>query len=158
MKILNQSLMAIVCMACSFVSCDSNDDYKPESVVEEALKAKYPTATHVEWEKKKEYQVADCIVESRELDVWFTANAEWKMTETDLRKTDIPTAIAEAIAASEYANWLIDDVDVLEYPAKAKEYVIEVEQGIHETDLYYSEAGELLRTKVTTADDTHWPE
>lgn len=160
MKTIKWSLLAVICVTfVAFTSCDSDDDYRPESSIMEALSTKYPNATHVEWEKKKNYYVADCRVDNKDLDVWFNTNAEWKMTETDLLKSDIPTAVSQAIAASEYADWHIDDVDLLEYPSKTKEYVIEVEKGAQEWDLYYSETGELLHKKdVSTGDDTHWPE
>lgn len=160
MKKFEFGLLAMACVfTFSLVSCSDDDDYKPEAVVEEALKAKYPSATRIEWEQKGSYLVADCMVESKDIDAWFTSSGQWTMTEIDLLKSDIPAAVNTTLSASEYAAWVIDDVDLLEYPLKEKEYVIEVEQGAQEMDLYFSEAGVLLRTKdVSTGDDTHWPE
>jgi len=145
----------------AFTACDDDDDNKGmDPKFNEALLQKYPDAVKIEWERKGDYQVADCHVGANDLEVWYTAaNAEWKMTETELPTTALPAAISEAIKAGEYAAWRIDDVDMLEYPAKDKEYVVEVEQGKQEFDLYYSESGEFLRKKdVSGADDTHWPE
>ncbi|MCD7899290.1 MAG: PepSY-like domain-containing protein, partial [Bacteroides sp.] len=137
MKTIKWNLLAIICVSLmSFTSCDSDDDFRPESSYMEALAAKYPNATYVEWDRKGEYHVADCRVDNKDLDVWFSATAEWKMTETDLLVSDLPAAITQAIAASEYADWFIDEVDLLEYPSKAKEYVIEVERNNQEMDLY----------------------
>ncbi len=47
----------------------------------QALKSKYPSAIHVEWEQKGGYFVADCKVDGQEKDVWFNNQAEWKLTE-----------------------------------------------------------------------------
>lgn len=142
-----------------FSSCEKDDDINPEPIFHEALSTKYPNATRAEWEKKKEYYVADCWVDNKDLEVWFNKSAEWLMTETELTKANLPAAIVTALESGKYAGWWIDDVDVLEYPSAATRYVVEVEQGKKEIDLYFSEEGELIEEKdVTNRDDTHWPE
>ena len=139
-------------------SC-SDDDFRPEEIFQSALMGKYPDATRVEWEKKKIYVVADCIVEGKDADVWFSKNAEWKMTEIDILKNELPAAVTTSLAGSIYDTWRIDDVDLLKFPSKADEYVVEIEQGAKEILLYYSAGGELLREKdVSNSDDTNWPE
>ncbi|NDV65138.1 PepSY-like domain-containing protein [Bacteroides sp. 224] len=161
MKEINLTLLTLLCAVLFGFTCtscsDDDDDYKPEQKFEEALSAKYPNATRVEWEKKRTFLVADCWVGDKDIDVWFTESAEWRMTETDLLPANLPEAITTAIAASKYASWRIDDVDYLEYPSKDAEYVIEVEQGKTGMALYYTATGEFLREKDVSADDTNWP-
>ncbi|NDV83965.1 PepSY-like domain-containing protein [Bacteroides sp. 51] len=161
MKEVRFMMLAAMCMAMfSFTSCSDDDDFKPEDAVQAALTAKYPNATHIEWEKKKTYLVADCHVDGKDLDVWFTADAQWKMTETELLAADLPAAVTAALAAhATYGSWRVDDRDLLQYANGASEYVIEVEEHNKEVDLYFSADGELLdEVDVTTGDDTHWPE
>lgn len=142
-----------------FSSCEKDDDINPEPAFHEALSAKYPHATRAEWERKKEYYVADCWVDNNDMEVWFNKSAEWLMTETELTKANLPAAITTALGSGKYADWWIDDVDVLEYPSAVTHYVVEVEQGKKEIDLYFSEEGELIEERdVTNKDDTHWPE
>lgn len=158
MKATKWIMLPTLLVLFGFASCD-DDDLKVDSEYSNALAKKYPDATRIEWERKKDYFVADCWVDAKDLEVWFSVGGVWEMTETELRTADLPEAISQAINESEYASWRIDDMDLLEYPSKAKEYVIEVEQGEKEIDLYYSESGELLDEKdVSNADDTHWPE
>ena len=141
-----------------FTSCE-DDDFVPERMIQHALATKYPDATRIEWEKKGAYLVADCDVNNREMDVWFTVAGEWVLSQTELYRSDVPTTVTAGLSATNYANWLIDDIDLLEYPRKAAEYVIEVEQGNTEIDLYFSADGQYLREKdVSRGDDTHWPE
>lgn len=141
-----------------FTSCSDDDNITPDNKYTEALTEIYPNATRVEWEKKGNYTVADFRENGKDLDVWFDAATSWVMTETELLVTDIPEVIKGTLADTDYADWKIDDVDLLEYPADPKLYVIEVEQGAQEWDLYFSEEGELLNKKdVSNADDTHWP-
>lgn len=159
MKTKNLIVLPLLLVLFGFSSCDDDDNLKVDQEYVTALAQKYPNATGVEWEKKGQYNVAECWVDTRELDVWFATGAQWVMTETELRTTDLPQAITTAIVQTEYATWRIDDVDLLEYPSKDKEYVVEVELGKQEMDLYFSESGELLRKKDVSgnADDTHWP-
>lgn len=161
MKEVKFMMLAIACMAVfTFSSCSDDDNFKPEEVIQAALSTKYPNATHVEWERKGTYLVADCHIDGKDVDVWFTTDGQWKMTETELLPADMPTAVIAALATTKYANWRVDDRDLLEYPSgKASEYVIEVEGENKEIDLYFSTNGEFLHEKdVTTGDDTHWPE
>jgi len=160
MKEVKFMLLAAMCMAMfSFTSCSDDDDFKPEDVVQTALTAKYPNATHIEWEKKKTFLVADCRVNGKDLDVWFTTDGQWKMTETELLAADLPAAVTAALAAhATYGTWYVDDRDFLEYADSTSVYIIEVEEHNKEVDLYFSASGEFLDDiDVTTGDDTHWP-
>lgn len=160
MKKVKFMVLATVCMTLfAFGACSDDDEYNPDDVVKLAFEAQFPDATRVEWEKKGVYIVADCTINGRDTDVWFAVDGVWKMTETELSAVDVPEAVTLALAEKDYANWKIDNRDRLEYPAKATEYVIEVEQGVEEFDLYFSETGTLLKTvDVSNNDDTHWPE
>lgn len=155
-KIMFLTLMTIGIFA--FTSCD-DDDINPDPIFHEALKIKYPDATRVEWEKKGAYNVADCWVGNKDLEVWFNNVGDWVMTETELTRNDVPAAVIATLEASKYATWRADDYDMLEYKSAPTRYIIEVEQGKSEFDLYFSTEGELVEEKdVSNGDDTHWPE
>lgn len=120
-----------------------------------AFAERYPGAQNVSWSMKGDYAVADFYwagtraALSTNCSAWFgNADGRWTMTETEIRFEALPQAVREAFAASEYASWRVDDrVDVL-YRAGDVEpeiYVIEVEQGGREMDLYYSPDGVLVK-------------
>lgn len=144
---------------CMFASCEKSDDITPDQPLVDALQAKYPDVTRAEWEKKKTFFVAEFWLESKEMDAWFNQSAQWLMTDIEWTRAALPEAVTTALAAGKYADWRVDDVDKLEYASGTVKYVIEVEQGKKEFDLYFSETGELLAEEdVTNKDDTHWPE
>lgn len=157
MKLLPFMLFAVCALV--FTSCDKDDDdYWPNDAIQNTLRSEYPDATRIEWERKGNYHVAECRIDGRDADVWITDNAEWVMTEKEITRNDLPAAINTAFAASSYVNWRFDDVDLLEYPVKQTLYVIEVEQGNREIQLFYSVTGELMEERdVTNRDDNHWP-
>lgn len=164
MKKLKFTLLA-ACLAMTalvFHSCNSDDggSSAPSAAFQAALMKLYPSAVNIDWEQKGTYYVADCRADSRERQVWFDAGANWVMTETELETiNNLPPAVLTAFMESNYANWVVDDIDMLEYPNEpTPEFVVEVKNGNQEVDLYFSAGGGLLHEKnVTNGDDTHWP-
>ena len=89
---------------------------------------------------------------------WFDAQYQWQMTEEDLPQYMIPDAVWAAFDATEYADWRIDDIDMLRRGGVETIYIIEVEgttaDGVHqEVDLYFSEDGVLVKTVVDAEED-----
>lgn len=140
-------LLAVILGSLSLFACD-DDDYTPNQTVKEAFEAKYPAATRISWEKKGIYRVAEFRLNNRKVHAWFDNSGVWYMTETDLETvTALPAKVQEGFRNSKYAAWKTDDVDKVERPDSEPVYVIEVEQGKQEIDLYYSEEGILIKTE-----------
>ncbi len=129
-------------------SCEKEYDLRSvDRAFTEALLAAYPQATFVEWERNRDWYVAEFNNNGGELKVWYNANAQWCMTESDVHLNDssFPVAVLEAFAASGYASWRVDDADKYERPGEVF-YLIEVEKsGGNDRMLFYSESGELLK-------------
>lgn len=159
MRTRNLLFTALLVSGFAFTSCDDNDDnYTPDGKIQEAFIAKYPNAQRVEWEKKNDYYVADFYLDGIEREAWIDSQGTWVMTESDIRFNDLPEAIQTAFQASEYKAWKVDDVDLLERVEMDPVYVIEVEQGKQEFDLYYAEDGTLIKAvEDTDNDDEHRP-
>lgn len=159
MKIQMLTMMFIAALAFSACSDDDkNEGIKVPDAIAKALVNKYPSATGAEWEKKGDYFVADCWNNGQELDVWFKANAIWVMTETNISWDNVPGTVQTAFNNTKYANWKREDIDILEYSTQPIEYVIKVEQGNIEYQLFYSEEGGLIDERnIAVKDDTHWP-
>ena len=74
------------------------------------------------------------------------------MTETDLLFEQLPEAVRNAFSTSEYADWRVEDAEELVRAGLEPVYVLEVEKGQNEYELYYTEDGVLIRA-VADADD-----
>lgn len=125
--------------------CDKDDNHIPNATIVNALKVKYPQAGRVEWEMKKNYHVAEFWQNGVEMEAWFDNSGKWVMTESDIKFPNLPEAIKNSFNASEYKAWKIEDVDKIEKAGMATVYIIEVEKGELETDLYYAEDGTLVK-------------
>lgn len=130
-------------------SCEDDDDngLKVSEELQKALRERYPEAKNVEWENKAGYYVAECWNNGAETDVWFSTDATWKMTETDLGidVNRLPASVKETFLAGQYATWGVDDIDKYEREDLTF-YLVEVEKkGQKDMDLYYAEDGTVLK-------------
>lgn len=143
-------------------ACETTEAPRQGAVSEKArlaLEAKYPGASDVSWLRKNGYVVATFINTAAraelagQLDAWFDNQGAWYMTETDLRFEQLPNAIQTAFATGIYAQWRVDDVDMIERMGAETVYVVEVEQAGKEMDLYYSPDGVLVKEMADVDDD-----
>lgn len=157
MKTKSALLVLFFCSAMILTACDNDDNYTPEDVVVNAFKSKYPDAKRVEWETKSGYKVADFHYNAKETEAWFEIDGQWVMTETDILYNELPQAVQASFKASVYADWRVDDVDKLERSNAEVVYVIEVEQGNKEYDLFYAEDGTLIKEVIENVGGKHEP-
>lgn len=138
----------VVCGITLFSSCsdDQHSGSIPDASILNAFNSKYPDAKKVEWETKANYKVAEFNYGSFETEAWFDQNGQWIMTETDIPYTQLPQPVRTHFESSEYSKWRLEDVDKLERVNTATLYIIEVEKGEVENDLYYAEDGTLIKT------------
>lgn len=161
-------LLMVSAAALLSAGCDSDKGgSRSDTVSPQVLKAfseLFPGAESVTWAVKGDYAVASFYWEGTRAaggpancSAWFdNAQGSWSMTETEIPYPALPEAVRTAFEASEYASWQRDDeVDVLTRSGEVEPeiYVIEVEQGGQEMDLYYSPDGVLVKTLADAGPD-----
>lgn len=146
MKTKLSVLALAMCSMLAFTSCDDDDNnYLPDQTITKAFEEKYPNAGKVEWETKGGYEVADFHVSGNDTEAWFDNKGNWVMTKTEINFGLLPEPVRLSLNGGEYKDWKPTDFDKLERSNAATVYVIEVEQGEQEFDLYYTEDGILLK-------------
>lgn len=147
-------MLALGVCGAAMESCDDDDDNLnvPEKL-QSAFSQKYPEASP-KWKTRSNYYIADFHGRNYESEAWFTSGAVWLMTETDLPYAALPEAVKNAFQNSEYWSWRPDDVDMIEREGMEPVYVLEVEQGPREMDLYYNAEGILIRAVEDSEDDS----
>lgn len=158
MKTKLSVLALAMCGMLAFTSCDDDDNnYLPDQTITKAFDEKYPDAGKVEWETKGGYEVAEFHVSGNETEAWFDNKGNWVMTKTEINFGLLPEAVRTSLKDSEYKDWKSTDFDKLERSNAATVYVIEVEQGEQEFDLYYTEDGILLKAVPDNDNDNFQP-
>lgn len=156
------NLIIILVSVFSLGACSNTDNpYLPDNPdIVTAFNNLYPNAQDVDWSKKGVYYVANCRVSGNELDVWFNDNAGWVMTEEDIFRTELPSAVETSFEDGKYSSWVMDNVTLLTFPkSPSTVYLLEVQSGDKEMALFYTPDGTLsLEKSITNADDTIWPD
>lgn len=154
---MKKYLLALAAGLFLFTACDNDDNHsnQPNGAVTKAFEAKFPHASRIEWEYKNDYAIAEFHNDGFETDAWFDQSGKWYMTKTEYRTIEnIPNeTVRNAFQNSEYKTWRVEDVDYLNRLDAEGIYIIEVEQGKIETDLYYSEEGILIKAIPDDGDD-----
>lgn len=144
-------MLALGVSAWTLQSCGNDDDSIAVSeTLTRSLADRHPDAERVEWETDKGYFVADFYEAGKEKSAWFTPEGLWQLTETEIPFNALPDAVQTAFNGSTYANWHVEDVDMVERPDVETIYVIEVEQGEQEVDLFYTADGVLVKEVANT--------
>lgn len=142
-ELLLFSLLA--CCIAAFTGCsDDDDDFTPNKTVQNEFQTRYPNAKDVSWERENGYAVAKFRQGNEYSQAWFTENALWTMTDTDLRFPSLPQDVQDSYNSSYYADWKIDEITRLERIDTKMMYIIEVENEMGEVDLLYSASGILI--------------
>lgn len=127
-------------------------DWAP-TIVQDSLKRLYPTAEDVAWTRDFEYYVADFLLGGFGTKVWFDANGNWVMKQTDWETLDeAPGAIFNAFSMSNFSDDEVEDVTWVQFPHWQSMVVLKV--GIPNMEsayqLFYTPGGRLLRTRNVT--------
>lgn len=132
MKRIMTALAMMAAAALTLLSCEKYDDGKPQKNVRSEFNRMYPGARDVEWEAEFGNWVVSfetgALPNVKEHEAWFDASGNWLRTETDIRESDLPKAVKDALEASEYASpyLKIDDIDFVETP-DGEFYQVDVE-------------------------------
>ena len=154
---------ALAVSTCLATGCSDDEDGRPpvtnpvSAEVQASFAEQFPGARDVEWEVRGTYAVADFSYADSQSGGWVSSTAwysqtdgTWLMSEYDLRFERLPEAVKTAFQQSEYAGWHVDDVDLIRRDGVTLLYVVEVEQGGQEMDLYYAEDGVLVKALADT--------
>lgn len=154
MKTKLSVLALAICGMLAFSSCDDDDNnYQPETTITKSFDTKYPNADRVKWESKHGYEVADFHEGKNDAEAWFDKNGNWLLTKTEIDYGQLPQLVRESLEKGEYGEWRRKDIDKVERFNTATVYVIEVEQGNQEIDLYYAEDGTLIKFVIDDDND-----
>lgn len=122
----------------------------PPGNVQATFKKMYPEAIDVAWSQDDGYYCANFIKSGFTRNVWFNAQAQWQMTQTDLVSLDrLSPKVYNAFVFGPYASWVVEDVTRVEFPKWQSIIVIKV--GVDNVDikyqLFYTPQGMLLKKR-----------
>ncbi|HWK56769.1 MAG TPA: PepSY-like domain-containing protein [Parapedobacter sp.] len=150
------SLFLATAAALAVVGCADKGNEPANHAAKVSFSEKYPQATQVEWEQKNSHYVAEFRLSQHEAEAWFDVSGKWKLTETDIPYQDLPAEVKASFESGEYQDWKVDDVDYIEREGQEPFFVLEVEKGDLEYDLYYLADGSLIKAFPDNDDDNDY--
>lgn len=134
------------------ISCNDHEDELEQQAANKyhsELSSLFPGVKNVDWDVSGNYSIAEAKYNGKKIKVWFVDNqsSSWQMTETDITFNELPDAVKTSFTQSQYYGMRIEEVEKLERNGLQTLYIIEIDQNDFEIDLFYNEAGELLKTE-----------
>ena len=102
----------------------------------------YPQARIVEMDKDRQTIEVDIIDNNIKRDVYLDLSFNWLRTETEIRRDALPIEVANRLA-SEYANWVIDSVKLVDTP-QGSYYLVELDKGERDKNVKIDASGNIL--------------
>lgn len=124
---------------------DDNSHFQPTTIpqaITDAIDEMYAGATVVDFDQEKNGFEVDILHNSVYKDVYFNAANEWVSTEWDITEDKVPAIVMNALKASDYKNYRIEDIDQIEKPAGTF-YLFELEQGDNDVEVTISAEGNI---------------
>lgn len=124
---------------------DDNSHFQPTIIpqaITDAIDEMYAGATVVDFDQEKNGFEVDILHNSVYKDVYFNAANEWISTEWDITEDKVPAIVMNALKASDYKNYRIEDIDQIEKPAGTF-YLFELEQGDNDVEVTISAEGNI---------------
>ena len=126
--------------------------YAP-TLVQDSLKALYPSVKTVGWTTDNGYYVAGFQYNGFSTKVWFTAKGHWVMRQTDWQVMDeAPESVWHTFTFGPYSTDNVLDVTYVEFPKLKAQVVVQIgiDNSLTEYQLFYLTDGELINARNVT--------
>ncbi len=118
---------------------------KIPAVVTDAFKAKYASASGLEWKDKLTSFEADFKSGGKDMKAFFTSKGEWIKTETEHTFNSLPVEVKDGFKKSKYADLSVLSVMQVEDKEKGVLYKIAVKKNdYNKRNLVFSASGQLV--------------
>lgn len=128
-------------------------DDKVPAAVSSAFKAKFPEAEKAKWEMEnaKDYEVTFIINKGEQAAV-FDANGNWLETEIEIKVSELPQAVSQAIA-KQFSAYKIKEAERVEKKEGSISFEVELAKGKEILEVVFSRAGGVLEKKTAGKKD-----
>ncbi len=99
--------------------------------IRDFIKTEYSNAITVESEMEDNKIEVDIIHNKKEKTLTFSDAGVWESTKYDIRKSELPRVVRNAVENSEYSSYRMDDIETIQTPTKTI-YEIELSKYLRE--------------------------
>ena len=150
-----KKILFVMLLSISMIGALQAQIRKVPAEVTNSLKAKYPSATNVEWKDKLTGFDASFKDNDADMTVSFNNKGEWTKTEKGIAASETPAAVMDGFKKSKYsspADWKMGEtVTVVTKEDKSTLYRVYVDKvdGIQKKYLFFAPSGKLEKESLT---------
>ncbi len=123
---------------------------KIPSEVTVAFHAKYPDAKNESWGDKITAFEASFNLNGVDCKSTFTSKGEWKSSEKTISQAELPAAVKDGFAKSQYGEWEVKSITFLQTKDKPDQYRIYVNRAaLNKKYLYFNVEGKMVKNSPT---------
>jgi uncharacterized protein YxeA len=118
--------------------------------VTNSLIGKFPNATNIEWKDQLVDFKAAFDADGKKYEAKFTNKGEWKLTVIELSINKLPKRVSLGLLKTDYAEWEITGLALVQSPKKNNLYKITVaKNNINKKELLFNPDGQLVKDSFT---------
>ena len=126
---------------------------KAPTEVQKAFADKFPEAKSVKWEKESDGGwEAEFKMNGNKVSVEFDSKGAWSQTETEIKTSELPEAVRDAIK-SNFEGYTADEAEMVETADGEVNYEVDMEKGKAELEVLFAADGKVLKKMRETEDD-----
>jgi len=134
----------------AFTACGQKENVPAK--VKTAFEQKFPHATNISWDKENATEwEAEFKMDGKEYSANFDANGNWKETEYEISKSEIPAAV-KATLDKDFKGYKIEEAEISETSAGTV-YEFQLEKGNTEMEVAISPNGKLIKKEAKEEGD-----
>lgn len=123
-------------------------DSEVPTAVKQAFAKNFPSAKEVKWSKEDgtEFE-AEFKSGATEKSANFDQSGKWVVTETEIKKSDLPQAVQAAVT-KEFAGYKMDEIEKVEKPDNVVLYEMELEKNKVTYEVQFDANGKVIKKEV----------
>ena len=127
-------------------------DSEVPTAVKQAFAKNFPSAKEVKWSKENATEFeAEFKSGATEKSANFDQSGKWVVTETEIKKSDLPQAVQAAVA-KEFAGYKMDEIEKVEKPDNVVLYEMEIEKNKIVYEVQFTPDGKMIKKEVKKED------
>jgi hypothetical protein len=148
---MKQFIIAMAILVTGFAHAQKPKENEIPKAVLDSFARRFPDVKGVAWSKESETEFeAEFKHAGKEQSVNFDETGKWLVTETEIKKADLPQSVQAAIA-KEFTGYKVEEAEKVETATEGIQYEVVLEKGKSNYEVLFSVEGNELK-KMETED------
>ncbi|HKC69160.1 MAG TPA: PepSY-like domain-containing protein [Bacteroidia bacterium] len=140
---------ALLCTGATTVYAQKIKADKVPASVQTTFKKQFAQANKVEWEMEETDYEVNFKTAGVEYSAKYNKEGNWLETEQEIKKTDLPPAVKQAVD-KEFPKAELEETEKVTLANNTVVYEMEIEQGKQKFEVQFSADGKLLKKETVT--------